>query len=166
MRANAFSLVEVTLALGVVAFAFVSLFALLPIGLGVSREAIDNTVTAQIAQQLATQAQQTDFSKLSQLDGAIFYFNEEGGDATASDHIYKTHVAVPTQADPVSGKTLPITTLLPHTSPATTQRIATVKIYILNTRKSGREADPARRRDPLQSADALVFTCLAPDNGL
>ena len=73
---RAFSLVEVVLALGVVAFAFVALFSLLPVGMGVFREAMDTSVSTQIVQRIAGDAQETDFDNL--VDPA-----KNGGTATA-----------------------------------------------------------------------------------
>lgn len=64
-RAQAgFSLVEVTLAIGVVAFAFVALFGLVPAGLNTFRQAMDTSVGAQIAQRVVSDAQETDFDVL------------------------------------------------------------------------------------------------------
>jgi uncharacterized protein (TIGR02598 family) len=56
--------VEVTLAIGIVAFAFVALFALLPVGLTTFRQAMDTSVTAQIFQRIVSEAQETDFDSL------------------------------------------------------------------------------------------------------
>jgi uncharacterized protein (TIGR02598 family) len=56
--------VEVTLAIGIVAFAFVALFALIPVGLTTFRQAMDTSVGAQIAQRIVSDAQQTDFDAL------------------------------------------------------------------------------------------------------
>ena len=55
---------EVTLALGVMAFAFISVFGLLPTGLNTFRQAIDASVESQIAQKVLNDAQQTDFTQL------------------------------------------------------------------------------------------------------
>lgn len=59
-----FSLVEVVLAIGVVAFAFMAIFALLPAGLGISRQSMEASVGSQIAQRILNDAQQSDFSEL------------------------------------------------------------------------------------------------------
>ena len=59
-----FSLIEVVLAIGIVAFAFVALFSLLPIGMGVFREAMDTSVSAQIVQRVVSDAEETDFDVL------------------------------------------------------------------------------------------------------
>jgi len=59
-----FSLVEVVLAIGVVAFAFVAIFSLLPVGMGVFREAMDTSVSAQIVQRVVSDATETEFDSL------------------------------------------------------------------------------------------------------
>jgi len=56
--------VEVVLAVGVVAFAFVAILGLIPAGLTQFRQAIDTSVCAQIAQRVIMDAQQTDFETL------------------------------------------------------------------------------------------------------
>lgn len=66
---KAFSLVEVVLAIGVVAFAFVAIFSLLPVGMGVFREAMETSVGAQIAQRIVTDVQETDFDNLVKSSG-------------------------------------------------------------------------------------------------
>lgn len=63
-KERAFSLVEVVLAIGVVAFAFVAILGLLPAGMTQFRQAVDTTVCAQIAQRVIGDAQQTDFDTL------------------------------------------------------------------------------------------------------
>ncbi len=76
--AHGFSLVEVALALGIVAFAFVSLFGLLPAGLGVFRTSIDVGNETWIMQGLNSMIQVTEWSKINDLTQEIFYYNEEG----------------------------------------------------------------------------------------
>jgi type II secretory pathway pseudopilin PulG len=61
---SAFSLVEVVLAVGVIAFAFVAILGLIPAGLTQFRKAIDTSVGAQIAQRCIQDAEQTDFNTL------------------------------------------------------------------------------------------------------
>ncbi len=63
--AGGFSLVEVTLALGVFAVAFLALFGLLPRGLEIFRQAMGVSIGAQIAQRVINEAQQTDFDVLT-----------------------------------------------------------------------------------------------------
>jgi len=61
---SGFSLVEVVLAVGVVAFAFVAIMGLIPAGMQQFRQAIDTQVGSQIAQRLIEDAEQTDFNTL------------------------------------------------------------------------------------------------------
>jgi uncharacterized protein (TIGR02598 family) len=62
---RAFSLIEVVLAVGVVAFAFVAIMGLIPAGMGQFRQAIDTSVCAQIAQRVINDVQQADYSTLT-----------------------------------------------------------------------------------------------------
>lgn len=61
---SGFTLVEVALAIGIVAFAFVALLALLPAGQNAFRQSIDVAVCGQIAQRILNEAQMSDFQTL------------------------------------------------------------------------------------------------------
>ena len=78
---SGFSLVEVALAIGIVAFAFVSLFALMPTGLNTFRAAIDTSNETWIMQGMNAMIQTTDFAGVEDFgfkkSGEIFYFDEE-----------------------------------------------------------------------------------------
>lgn len=52
------------MAVGIVAFAFVTLIALIPAGLTTFRRSVDTSVCAQIAQRILNEAQETDFDTL------------------------------------------------------------------------------------------------------
>jgi uncharacterized protein (TIGR02598 family) len=147
-----FTLVEVTLAIGVISFAFVATIGLLPVGLSVSRQAIETTIQSQIVQQLTTQALQTDFSQLGKLSAADpYYFDDQGKTATAAGSIYK------------AGFTVATTTALPDpASNKSTQKLATVTIFVLNTKGIAARA----AADLATAAGAKKFTILIPDNGL
>ena len=58
-RPAAFSLVEITLALGVMAFCLVAIFGLLPVGLNSDRAAVEQTAAAGVAAALAADLRQT-----------------------------------------------------------------------------------------------------------
>ena len=77
-----FSLVEISLALGIIAFAFIALLGLLPVGLQTFRQAIDTGNEARIMQTFMSKLEATEFSKIKELDfeqsEEIFYFDEEG----------------------------------------------------------------------------------------
>ena len=78
---DAFSLVEVTLAIGIIAFAFVALFGLLPTGMRTFRAAIDTSNESWILQNINSMVQTTDFAEIEKLGidkgGKILYFDEE-----------------------------------------------------------------------------------------
>jgi type II secretory pathway pseudopilin PulG len=59
-----FSLIESTLAIGVVAFSFVAILGLLPAGLTTFRKAMDASVGAEIGQRVLNDLQQSDFNTL------------------------------------------------------------------------------------------------------
>jgi prepilin-type N-terminal cleavage/methylation domain-containing protein len=61
---RAFSLVEVALAVAVLAVALVGVFALMPSGMASFRTAMDISITAQIAQRVLQDAQQAEFDQL------------------------------------------------------------------------------------------------------
>lgn len=73
-----FSLVEVTIALGITAFAAMVLLAMMCSGMNSSRESADRTVSAQIAQQMIGMVQQTNWSEVPSLAQEYFYFDEAG----------------------------------------------------------------------------------------
>lgn len=110
---SAFSLIEVVISLGIVAFAFVGLLGLIPPGLTSLETAIDATVESQILQQVGTMARQANFTALKndQLDVnpgqdpqypkrplADYYFTEQGelitGDLATQQKNYVYSAAV------------------------------------------------------------------------
>lgn len=80
--ARAFSLVETTMAIGIVAFALVGMLGLLPAGLTTFRKAMDTSTSSHIVQQMVTDLQQGDFGALSQPQ-AIRYFDDQGNSMTS-----------------------------------------------------------------------------------
>jgi len=151
-RNSGFSLVEVVLAVGVVAFAFIPLLGLVPMGLNASRQAIDTTVEAQIVQQMTGQAQQTDFSQLANLAGTtVTCFDANGNVTTASSAIYKASFSTPVNA------------VLPGGS--TTTRLDTINIYVLSTRTPGGMAAQSAQ-DLANNTASKKYTISVADNGL
>ena len=59
-----FSLVEVVMAIGIVAAAFIPLVGLLPVGMNAFRQSMDTTIASGIAQKVINEAIQTDFDTL------------------------------------------------------------------------------------------------------
>ncbi len=150
-----FSLVEVVIALGVVAFALIPLMGLVPMGLSTSRLAIDTTVEAQIIQYMTDQAQQSNFSALSELNSTIpTGFDAYGTVTTSSSPIYRAGFSVPSSP---GGTTLPGGTVTYNLTPIT--------IYILSTRTLGGMA--ATTQQALVANPACKqYTIFVANNGL
>lgn len=62
---SGFSLIEVTLAIAVVATVVVTIMAMLPAGMSRFQAAMDTTISSQIAQRIITDAEQAEFDKLT-----------------------------------------------------------------------------------------------------
>jgi uncharacterized protein (TIGR02598 family) len=77
-RRHGFTLVEVTISLGIVAFAMVSLVGMIPAGLSNFRGAMSQTVEAQIVQALSEDIALTDFSNLPDLTSRTFTYDSRG----------------------------------------------------------------------------------------
>lgn len=141
----AFSLVEVALAIGIVATVIVVLIGLFPSGLSTFRQAMNTSVGGQIAQQILSEAQQTDFDVLTDAKtnpnpAPYFtflkpdrYFDEQGSEVIpASTAILSTSEKqrivywVRTRVSPKSD--------LPGTGPTTVNMstLATVVVQIAN----------------------------------
>jgi uncharacterized protein (TIGR02598 family) len=161
---NGFSLVEVVISLGVVAFAFVGLLGLIPLGLSSLDTAIDATVESQILQHVATMARQANFTALKtdhlnvnpgqdpqypNRPLADYYFTEQGelivGDLATQQKNYVYSAAVYS----VAGLSLPTGDQAGgnYLNP----QLATVRVLI--TRRSA----PAKLR---------AYSLYVPNNGL
>lgn len=92
---RAFSLIEVAMALGIVAFAFTALLGMLPVGLGLFRNATDTSVATRIVQKVSGDLQQADFETITSADGQILHFDEQGTIlSSASGAIYWARVSI------------------------------------------------------------------------
>ncbi len=81
----AFSLIEVTLALGVVTFSVITLIGMIPLGLATFHKAAATSVSSQITQQVVSDVQQTDFTQLvtgtnSATKLPLRYFDDQGNE--------------------------------------------------------------------------------------
>ena len=91
---------ECVLAIGVIAFGFVSIFSLLPVGMGIFRQAMDYSVGSHIAQLLINEAHQTDFDLLtakSEVAKPVRYFDDQGNErkeATDPGVVYHVNTLV------------------------------------------------------------------------
>ena len=63
-----FSLIEVTLAIGIIAFAFVALFGLLPTGMQTFRASVDSTNDVTMLQEMNAMVQVTEWKNVDSLD--------------------------------------------------------------------------------------------------
>lgn len=137
--ARGFSLIEVVLCIGIVAFAFLAVFSMLPVGLTTFRQAIDNSLGSQIVQRLVGEAQQTDYPTLITTPAYLRYFDEQGNEVTADkEYLYTAEISV----------TAPTT--LPNTSTPPTGSLATVTIKLAN--------NPGRNPSPFASTSKVPFT--------
>ncbi|MCE9611796.1 MAG: hypothetical protein K8R23_16470 [Chthoniobacter sp.] len=112
------------LAIGIVAFAFVGLLALLPVGMGIFREAMETSVSTQIAQRIISDLTETEFDQLiaNPISGNFYtlplrYFDDQGTEVRVTNPagptdlerviiLYTVRVrgSLPGKADPTSHK--------------------------------------------------------------
>jgi len=147
-RVSAFSLVEVVLAIGIVSFAFVFMFSLLPLGLTTFRQAVDTTVGSQIVQRVINEAQQTDYTALTNSGTTQRYFDDQGNEsATINNSLYTVQVTV-------NG-----TTSLPNSVGAQSSNLATVAVQIADN--PGHNPAPFAAGSPISST---TYTALIARN--
>jgi len=87
-KKRGFSLVEVTIALGLVSFAVITIMGLLPTGLSTLRQAMNQTVEAQIVRTIGAQSVIAPFTNLA----SRTYFDEEGLPTDSTDAYYTVDV--------------------------------------------------------------------------
>lgn len=101
---RAFSLVEVTIALGLVAFAVLSVIGLLPIGLATMREAMNQTVTAQIIREISAELLLTPFQQINgYIESTPIFFDSEGKRAQNTNAYYRVELSMTDSMFPGSG---------------------------------------------------------------
>ncbi len=140
----AFSLIEVVLAVGVIAFAFVAILGLLPAGMTQFRQAIDTSVCAQIAQRVINEVQQTDFNVL---------VDEKATSSMGNDYAFRMPTVVATNGstttnpgkcvryfDEQGNEVLPAAT----TSNTLTEAEKARVVYMVNVRVIPKTSMPAR----------------------
>lgn len=113
-----FSLIEVTMALGMVAFVMISVVGLLPLTLQTYHETKRETIHANLLQQLAANANLTPFSELSALNGQVFRYDDQGDELSSSVNTW-VYRATFTISAPIA---------LPGGSPSTGAKLLQVKI--------------------------------------
>lgn len=89
---HGFSLVEVVVALGVIAFAIIAIIGLLSMALRIGREANEDTLLPLMAGRIANDLRSARFQDLTSNfpDGTQFFFDSQGLESTnASEQIYQ-----------------------------------------------------------------------------
>lgn len=132
---------EVTLSIGIMAFAFIAIFGLIPVGLNTFHKSMDMSIASQIALRLVSDSQQTNFDTLiSGITGANAtgrlperQYNEQGtwgGDPTLKGHdlVYD-----------VNQRIMPATAV-PKTGTATTDNPNLVTLTVQVAYNPGRQA--------------------------
>lgn len=95
-----FNLVEVSVALGVFAFAITGIIGLLPLSIQTHRDALYTMAMSRIEQQLISEVLLTESSRITQMDGLERVFDREGREITDSESsaspaaIYRARVEV------------------------------------------------------------------------
>ena len=117
-RIAGFSLIEVTLAIAIIAFAFIALIGLLPAGLSVFNQTVDSTNEMRISSHLTSMLMATDFKNLKSggdYSSNIYYFDFDGGyldseqqsnPAYANERIYAARALFDSQNVPRPGKSI------------------------------------------------------------
>ena len=86
LRTAAFSLIEVTIALGIFAFAMIPVIGLAASGMKTLRNSMDDSVQIDIVRKTVGEAMRVPFANLSAaFDKQIFYFDDEGVQQASSN---------------------------------------------------------------------------------
>lgn len=97
------------LAIGIVAFAFLAILAMLPVGLATFNKAVDSTVEARISQQIFSDAQQVKFSNIDGTAGGRFFDAEARQVGAGDNFVYHAVVNPPVSKFSVSTFTRTVT---------------------------------------------------------
>jgi uncharacterized protein (TIGR02598 family) len=82
---HGFSLIEVTLALGIFAFAMIPIIGLVSSGMKSLRGSMDDAVRGEIVRKVVAEAGRVPYTNLSSFDGTNFYFDDEGVQQASSN---------------------------------------------------------------------------------
>jgi len=123
-----FSLVEVTMAIGIVGFAFISILGLVPIALNTFHKSLDMAVGSQIAQRVTNDSQQTDFDELIASENTVRYFDVQGDEVVPAQGMALSAAQLAKVLYNVNVCVVP-TTVLPGAS-ATNQNLAKITVQV------------------------------------
>lgn len=87
-RGFGFTLVEVTLALGLLSFGLVAIYGLLPVGLSTFRESVSDTVQTTVTQSISTLVHQTKFSNITGGQDRVASLLQSGEEPVSVDPVY------------------------------------------------------------------------------
>jgi uncharacterized protein (TIGR02598 family) len=92
-RASGFTLVEISISIGVVAFAMIAMLGLLPVGLTTFQEASTLSVRSQIVQAISNEIARSDSTNIAATE---YYFDNEGNRLEAGQvgRVYTASVSV------------------------------------------------------------------------
>jgi len=97
---RAFSLVEAVISIGIVSFAMLGIFGMIPVGLNNFQSALQLTVESSIVQGVTGELQRTDFSTLSAMPATNRYYDEQGKPVTdPAAAVYTVNISSPTALD-------------------------------------------------------------------
>ncbi|MEM6820358.1 MAG: Verru_Chthon cassette protein B [Verrucomicrobiota bacterium] len=92
-----FSLVEVTMSLGILAFGLVTMMGILPLGLNTMRVAADQQVQSNIVQFIEAEAKLYSYDQLTTgnaISNTTFYFDSEGLAASSENATFEAEVEI------------------------------------------------------------------------
>jgi uncharacterized protein (TIGR02598 family) len=85
-RRSAFSLIEITISLGIVAFAMVPIIGLVATGMKSLRDSMDETVRGEIVRKVAGEALRVPYANLSaEFQNQTFFYDDEGIQQSSSN---------------------------------------------------------------------------------
>jgi uncharacterized protein (TIGR02598 family) len=103
MNKNGFSLVEVTIALGLATFAVISVMGLLPVGLNTLRQSADDMAISKITQEISSELLLTPFQQLSNyVANGPRYFDSMGERTEGSGAYFRAEMALAASSYPGS----------------------------------------------------------------
>lgn len=136
---RAFSLVETVLAIGIVSFALLPVFGMLPLGLNTFRHTVSNVISARIAQQLLNETMQTDYATLVATPHTLRYFDNQGIEVQSlSQSLYTAQISISTP------------TSLPNSSALDSPNLATVTVKLA--------MNPSHNSNPFSATSKISYS--------